>query len=81
MEGNHSTEKKHAAPIVMNIGKTKGKLIKAIKRGEGELLEKVTEALRQSGRLDPGKEIIPVVLLYRKKDRRARGGASMFGPF
>jgi hypothetical protein len=62
------------APVVLDLGKTKKKLIKALKHGEGPLMEDVAhavEAVRSNlaSEMD-GKAIIPVVIVYEKKVSR-----------
>jgi hypothetical protein len=68
-------------PVVLDVGKTKKKLIRALKRGEGKLMEDVAEAV-EAIRLNlgpelEGKALIPVVIVYQRKTKR-RGG---FFPF
>lgn len=64
-------------PVVIDLGKVRSKAVRDLKRGGGELLGEVQDALvatRQ--RLGPeaaGKELVPIVLLYRKKKKRRRG--------
>ncbi|MEO5951697.1 MAG: hypothetical protein ABIQ44_04430 [Chloroflexia bacterium] len=61
-------------PVVLDLGKTKKKLVKALKQGEGPLIDDVfdaVDAVRQNmgGELD-GKILVPVVIVYEKKSRR-----------
>jgi hypothetical protein len=60
-------------PIVIDLGKKKSKLLKALKRGEGRLVEEVEETLaevRQNmGAQLGGRELVPVVVVYRKKEK------------
>ncbi len=64
-------------PIIIDLGKKKRKQIKALKRGSGKLMDEVAEVLNQvRGNLGPEaelKNLVPVVMLYRKKDKRAGG--------
>lgn len=66
------------APIVIDLGKIKSKSIRDFKKGRGELVHEVEQALaetRQSLGVDAaGKELVPVVLVYRKKQKRRRNG-------
>ena len=64
-------------PVVLDLGKTKKKLIKALKKGEGELMEEVAaavEAVRNNlGSEAEGKVLTPVVIIYEKKITRKTG--------
>jgi hypothetical protein len=68
-------------PVVLDLGKTKGKLIRALKKGEGELMEEVAaavEAVRNNlGAEVEGKVLTPVVIIYERRVRRKTG----FFPF
>jgi hypothetical protein len=69
-------------PIVLDLGKIKKKDIKKLKDGEGRLVSKVSAAVAQAQlNLPAGKEVIPVVIVYRQKAKRAKRGVTMFGPF
>jgi hypothetical protein len=63
-------------PIVVDLGKAKKKQIALLKEGDGPLLRDVQAALNQvRARLGPDgdkKELVPVVLVYRRK-RKKRG--------
>lgn len=67
------------APVILDLGKASRKSIKQLKRGKGKLLDDVQEAMREVqttlGAQADGKQLIPVVLLYRKRSKRRRGGA------
>lgn len=59
-------------PIVVNLGKAKGKDLKALQHGMGPLEAEVKQALEQVlAELPPeqlkGKLIVPVVAVYKKK--------------
>ena len=64
-------------PVVLDLGKAKKKLIKALKHGEGRLMEDVAHAVEAvRSNLSPemdGKTIIPVVIVYEKKVARKGG--------
>jgi Family of unknown function (DUF6200) len=64
-----------ASPIVLDLGKVKPKRIKQLRRGEGRLAEEVRQAVEKVrdglGAEGDGKVLVPVVVLYRKKPRRA----------
>jgi hypothetical protein len=65
-------------PVIIDLGKTKQKKIKDLKRGRGELLEKIDQIVAEAGaQAGADKEILPVVILYRKKAKR--GGGMLFG--
>lgn len=59
-------------PILIDLGKQKQRRIKQLKRGQGRLAEQVQEAAeRACAQLgDDPREVVPVVVLFRKKDRR-----------
>lgn len=61
-------------PIVVDIGKVSRKKIRRLKKGQGPLLDDVNEAVlqvqEQLGRESNGKEIVPVVILYRKEPKK-----------
>ena len=65
------------APIVISLGKKKKKQIKRFKRGKGgmmnEVLDVVDQVQEQLGDAANGKIIVPVVIIYRKKERRFKG--------
>jgi len=64
-------------PIVVDLGKKKKKQIKNLKRGRGPLLEDVAdvvEKVRASlAEQLAGKELVPVVIVYRQKKKRSSG--------
>ncbi len=64
-------------PVVLDLGKTNKKRIKALKHGEGELMEDVANAVEAvRANLTPamdGKILIPVVIIYEKKVSGKRG--------
>jgi hypothetical protein len=68
-------------PVVLDLGKTKRKLIRELKKGEGELMEEVAaaiEAVRSNlGAEVEGKVLAPVVIIYERRVRRKTG----FFPF
>lgn len=61
-------------PVVIDLGKTKKKLVKALKAGEGELVNEITEAVATVisglGSELAGKAVLPIVLVYEKKSRK-----------
>jgi hypothetical protein len=63
-------------PIVVDLGKTKRKKIKKLKRGEGPLMEEVLDVLdevaEQLGEELEGKAIVPIIMIYKKKGKKKR---------
>lgn len=58
-------------PIIIDLGKQEKKRLKRLKRGEGKLAAKVREAAEHArAQAGDDRDIIPVVLVFRKKDRR-----------
>jgi hypothetical protein len=69
-------------PLILDVGKQKQKRIKQLKRGEGFLREKIDAAVREAqARAGSTKAIIPIVVLYREKEKRRAKGLSMFMPW
>ncbi len=66
------------APVILDLGKTKRKNIKQLRQGRGKLLGDVEDAMKEIsaslGAQADGKQLVPVVLVYRKKARRSKGG-------
>lgn len=64
-------------PIVVDLGKEKSKTLRALKNGEGPLMEDIAhvldEARAKSSEL-AGKELVPIVIVYRKKPKRKSRG-------
>jgi hypothetical protein len=60
--------------ILVDAGKRRKKAIKLLKRGEGPLIAEIDSILdevrRELGPAGEGREILPVVLLYRERPRR-----------
>ena len=63
-------------PVIIDLGKQKSKLIKELKKGEGELwdevLEVADEVKEMLGAEAEGKVLIPVIMLYQEKAGRRR---------
>jgi len=72
-------------PIIIDLGKEKRKRIKDLKRGRGKLMAEVARVMNETqvslGREADGREFIPVVLIYKQKKRRTRGGLALPIPF
>lgn len=73
-------EEHHAAevvtPIIIDLGKKKRKRIKNLKKGRGQLLDEVAEVLQEVrtslGEEGAGKQLVPVVMVYRQKRRKRK---------
>jgi hypothetical protein len=67
-------------PIVIDRGRMRRKQISRLKRGEGRLWADVADTVRhvvaQLGDESSGKIAVPVVVIYRKKNKRKQGGAA-----
>jgi hypothetical protein len=68
-------------PAVLDVGKRTQRDIRKLQKGEGKLFDKVTGALAQAQTSANGKEIQPVVIIFRKKGKRTKRGLAMLGPF
>ncbi len=65
------------APIIVSLGKKKKKQIKRLKRGKGGTMDEVLDVIDQVqanlGDQAAGKILVPIVVIYRRKQRRRRG--------
>ena len=72
------------APIILELGKASRKQIKQMEEGRGRLIGDVHEAMAEvtasMGDQADGKQLVPVVLIYRKKNRRRRNRAGGLFP-
>lgn len=63
-------------PVIVPLGKKKNKVIKQLKRGKGRGMDEVMDVVEQVqanlGEQAAGKVILPVVVIYSKKQRRFR---------
>lgn len=70
------------APIILDLGKKKRRAIKDLKRGRGRLMDDVEQTLeevRESlGAQANDKELVPIVMIYKKKSRRRKGLGGLF---
>lgn len=75
-EPDADTDSAPSPPIIVDLGKVGRKQIKKLKQGRGPLameVDEVIEALRRElGEETAGKEIVPVVLLYRRKRKKKK---------
>jgi hypothetical protein len=61
------------APVVVDLGKEKSKTLRELKNGEGPLMQevaRVVEEVRARSSELASKELVPVVIIYRKKPKR-----------
>jgi hypothetical protein len=69
-------------PIIVDLGKKKPKQIRALKRGSGKLMDEVGEVLNRVrdslGSEADVKNLVPVVIIYRKKESKRLGGLLPF---
>ena len=60
-------------PIIISLGKQKKKHIKRLKRGEGklwdEVLDVIDEVREQMGDQVEGGTIVPLIMVYKEKDK------------
>ncbi len=74
-----------AQPIIIDMGKVKKKAIKRLKKGRGKLMvevgEVVGQVLAEMGTDVEGKKIVPIVVIYRKKDGGNNGVLGLGLPF
>ncbi|MDI1433113.1 MULTISPECIES: hypothetical protein [Polyangium] len=72
-----NVEVEQITPIVLKVGKRKRSAIKDLKRGRGRLMDEVEQTLDEVriglGAEGARKELVPVVILYRQKDKRRKG--------
>ena len=69
-------------PVVVDLGKKRSKTLRALKNGEGPLMQDVAHVLEEVRAKSPelaSKELVPVVIMYRKKPKRKSRG--MMSPF
>jgi hypothetical protein len=61
--------------VVIDVGRKKRKAIRELKEGIGPIAEEVHEAAQAAAkeRSSGAKEVVPVVILYRKRGRKPRG--------
>ena len=61
-----------AQPLVIDMGKASRKRLRQLKRGRGKLVGKVMgtlDEIREGLGADPEVELLPVVVIYRRKRR------------
>ncbi|NKB23926.1 MAG: hypothetical protein GKR87_06025 [Kiritimatiellae bacterium] len=70
-------EENISRPVVVDLGKRKKKYIKLLKKGRGRLMDEVNMAIEAAGKgtdFDKNKEIVPLIFLYRKKEKKRNRG-------
>ena len=61
-------------PIYLSVGRQDKKRIRRLKRGQGKLVDRVYDAIHaEPPGLQRDGNVLPIVILVRKKDRRVRG--------
>jgi hypothetical protein len=74
-----ATDEPELSPIVLDVGQRK----KSVINGRGRLMDEVeltVEDVRANlGELAEGKELLPVVLIFRQKTKRRRGRGLLGG--
>jgi hypothetical protein len=68
-----------AQPYVVDIGSQTKRKVRRLRKGK-KSHKKIERAIAEARAAHPNAEILPVVILYRKKDR-AKGSLSSFAPF
>lgn len=73
---NGNWMKRSVVPIIIDLGKLGPKKVKQLKKGQGPYQDEVLPAIEKVGaelqKETEGKEILPVVVLYRKKGKRTK---------
>jgi hypothetical protein len=66
------------APIIVELGKKRGRVLKRLKRGRGRAADEVRQVLeevqQQLGPEAENAEIVPIVLIYRRRTKRPPDG-------
>ncbi len=75
--GRDHADPEIVAPIIVSLGKKKKKQIKRLKRGKGGTMDEVLDVIDQVqanlGEQAAGKILVPIVVIYRQKQRRLKG--------
>lgn len=74
-----------STPVVVDLGKVRKKRIKQLKKGRGKLFanvgETVDEVVEGLGADVHGKEIVPIIIVYKQKSKKRRKGAGLWPVF
>lgn len=73
-------------PFVVDLGKARRSAVRKLKQGRGRLMEEAQDVIDEVraglGGEGEGKEIVPIIMVYRKKNKKKRkGGFGLFPPF
>jgi hypothetical protein len=75
-EETTATSAEMTQPVIIDLGKQKSRLLRELKKGEGELWDEVLDVAEEVkemlGDEAEGKVFIPIILLYQEKSRRRR---------
>jgi hypothetical protein len=67
----------HPSPVIVDLGRTRKSHIKALKKGEGQLMvtiSRVIDEVRENLASElAGKHLLPVVILFKTKSKRRSG--------
>lgn len=67
-----------SAPVIVDLGKASRKKIQQLREGRGKLLDDVQDAMKEVatslGEKAEGKQLVPMVLVYRRKAGRRKSG-------
>jgi hypothetical protein len=73
----NSTASQVMTPIILSLGKKKKKQLKRLKKGKGRMMDEVLDVIEQVqanlGDQAADKILVPVVIIYRRKEPRFRG--------
>jgi hypothetical protein len=69
------TSTKTSELLVLDLGRQKKSAIRELKEGSGPLMDQVQEAAREAVAQysESGKDVVPVIIVYRKRSRKPRG--------
>ena len=64
--------------MILDLGKLANKKVKALKRGEGDLMAEIAAYVQQNG--GAGDDVLPVVILFEKKKKK-KLRSPLLGPY
>lgn len=73
LDSSETSSNGNPAPVVLDLGKRRRKLVRQLRRGEGKLLDDINgavEELRTAGTLSAAAQ--PVIVVVREKRRKAK---------
>lgn len=60
-------------PIILDVGTLSRESVRLLKRGRGKVVRRIAALLNEEGvAAAPGKKVVPLVLLYRRKPKQRR---------